>query len=77
MLIPPLWPAGLWRSPGKPAAQCPSRFWRSRMPSLGNLYTAPPSEPDYELVRAFVLSAEQANLFSESLTFEVKEQEEG
>ncbi|HUY48302.1 MAG TPA: hypothetical protein VMV92_21655 [Streptosporangiaceae bacterium] len=47
------------------------------MPSLGNLYTAPPSEPDYELVRAFVLSAEQANLFSESLTFEVKEQEEG
>lgn len=43
------------------------------MPSLGDLYTAPPSEIDYELVRAFVLSAEQANLFSESLTFEVKE----
>jgi hypothetical protein len=33
----------------------------------------PASEVDYELVRAFVLSAEEANLFSESLTLEVKE----
>ena len=43
------------------------------MPSPGDLYTAPASEVDYELVRAFVLSAEEANLFSESLTFEAKE----
>lgn len=43
------------------------------MPSWGDLYTAPSSEIDYELVRTFVLSAEAANLFSESLTFEAKE----
>ena len=39
----------------------------------GDLYTAPASAIDYELVRTFVLSAEDANLFSESLTFEAKE----
>ena len=33
----------------------------------------PASEVDYELVRAFVLSAEEADLFSESLTIEAKE----
>jgi hypothetical protein len=43
------------------------------MPSSRDLYTTPPSEIDYELVRDFVLSAEDANLFSESLTFEAKE----
>jgi hypothetical protein len=43
------------------------------MPFSGDLYAAPPSEIDYELVKAFVLSAEVANLFSESLTFEAKE----
>jgi len=43
------------------------------MPSPGDLYTAPASKVDYELVRAFVLNAEQASLFSESPTFEVKE----
>jgi len=39
----------------------------------GDLYTAPASAIDYELVRTFVLSAEDANLFSESLTLEAKE----
>jgi Putative DNA-binding domain len=43
------------------------------MPSTGDLYTAPASEVDYQLVRAFVLSAEEADRFSESLTFEAKE----
>jgi len=43
------------------------------MPSPGDLYSAPTSEVDYELVKAFVLSAEEADLFSESLTFEAKE----
>lgn len=43
------------------------------MPSSGDLYSAPASEVDYELVKAFVLSAEEADLFSESLTFEAKE----
>ncbi len=43
------------------------------MPSSGDLYTAPAPEVTYELVRAFVLDAEAADLFSESLTFEVKE----
>ena len=43
------------------------------MSSPGDLYTAPASEVDYELVKAFVLNAEAANLFSESLTFEAKE----
>ena len=43
------------------------------MSSPGDLYTAPASAIDYELVRAFVLSAEDANLFSESLTLEAKE----
>ena len=41
------------------------------MSSPGDLYTA--IEVDYELVKAFVLNAEAANLFSESLTFEAKE----
>jgi hypothetical protein len=43
------------------------------MPPSGDLYTAPAGEIDYELVRDFVVSAEEAGLFSESLTFEVKE----
>jgi hypothetical protein len=43
------------------------------MPPLRDLYTAPAGEIDYELVRDFVVSAEEASLFSESLTFEVKE----
>jgi hypothetical protein len=47
------------------------------MSSPGDLYTAPASEVDYERVRTFVLSAEEANLFSESLTFEAKEKRSG
>ena len=43
------------------------------MTSPGDLYTVPASKVDYELVRAFVVSAEAASLFSESLTLEVKE----
>jgi hypothetical protein len=43
------------------------------MSSPGDLYTAPASKVDYELVRAFVLNAEDASLFSESPTFEAKE----
>jgi schlafen family protein len=43
------------------------------MPSPGDLYTAPASDVDYELVRAFVLNAEEASLFTESPTFEAKE----
>lgn len=43
------------------------------MPSSGDIYTAPASEVTYELVRKFVVDAEEADLFSESLTFEVKE----
>lgn len=43
------------------------------MPTPEDLYTAPAIEVDYELVKAFVLNAEAANLFSESLTFEAKQ----
>ena len=43
------------------------------MSSPGDLYTAPASAIDYELVSALVFSAEDANLFSESLTLETKE----
>src|SRR5580700_6248674 len=43
------------------------------MPTPEDLYTAPAIEVDYELVKAFVLNAETANLFSESLTFEAKQ----
>jgi hypothetical protein len=43
------------------------------MPSSGDIYTAPIGEVNYELVRDFVVSAEDASLFSESLTLEVKE----
>jgi hypothetical protein len=43
------------------------------MSSPGDLYTAPASAIDYELVRTFVFSAEDANLFCESLTLEAKE----
>jgi hypothetical protein len=43
------------------------------MPSPGDLYTAPASNVDYDLVKAFVLNAEEASLFSESPTFEAKE----
>jgi Putative DNA-binding domain len=41
-----------------------------------DLYSAPESEFTYELVRDFVLEAERADLFSESLTFEAKERRE-
>lgn len=37
------------------------------------LYSAPAAEVDYALVRQFVLDAEAADLFTESLTFEAKE----
>lgn len=37
------------------------------------LYSVPAAEIDYELVRQFVLDAEAANLFAESMTFEAKE----
>jgi hypothetical protein len=47
------------------------------MSSSGDLYRAPASEVDYELVKAFVLSAEEADLFSESLAFEAKEKRSG
>lgn len=47
------------------------------MPSSDDLYTAPASKITYELVRQFVLDAEAANLFSESLTFEAKESRNG
>lgn len=47
------------------------------MSSQADLYTAPASDIDYGLVRAFVLSAEAADLFSESLTFEAKEKRSG
>jgi hypothetical protein len=40
---------------------------------LWDLYTMPACEVGYEHVKAFVLSAEEADLFSESLTFEAKE----
>lgn len=47
------------------------------MPSPRDLYGAPASGVDYELVRAFVLSAEETGLFSESMTFEAKEKRSG
>src|ERR1700733_1505389 len=37
------------------------------------LYSVAAAEVSYDLVRQFVLDAEAANLFSESLTFEAKE----
>lgn len=37
------------------------------------LYNGPSDGIDFDLVRQFVLDAEEANLFSESLTFEAKE----
>ena len=43
------------------------------MPSSVDLYTAPASEVTYQLVRQFVLDAEEQNAFSESVTFEAKE----
>jgi Putative DNA-binding domain len=46
------------------------------MPS-DRLYSVPPDEIDYELVRQFVLDAEAADLFTESLTFEAKEKRGG
>jgi len=45
----------------------------SGMPSSERLYSAAESEVTYELVRQFVLDAEESDLFSESLTFEIKE----
>jgi hypothetical protein len=47
------------------------------VPSPRDLYTVPASQVDYDLVREFVLSAEAANLFTESLTFEAKEKRSG
>jgi Putative DNA-binding domain len=47
------------------------------MPPTADLYSATASEVDYELVKAFVLNAEEADLFSESLTFEAKEKRSG
>jgi Putative DNA-binding domain len=41
------------------------------------LYAVPAAEVDYDLVRQFVLDAEAANLFTESLTFEAKEKRGG
>jgi hypothetical protein len=41
--------------------------------SSDRLYSAPQAEVDYNLVRQFVLDAEAADLFTESLTFEAKE----
>lgn len=46
------------------------------MPSFADLYTAPTSQVTYELVRQFVLDAEEQNAFSESLTFEAKEKKD-
>lgn len=43
------------------------------MSSQEDLYTALAGKIDYELVRAFVVGAEEASLFSESLTLEAKE----
>jgi hypothetical protein len=43
------------------------------MSSPRDLYAVLASAIDYEFIRAFVLSAEDANLFSESLTLEAKE----
>jgi hypothetical protein len=47
------------------------------MPSPEDLYSAPADAVDYELVKVFMLSAEEADLFSESLTFEAKEKRSG
>jgi len=41
------------------------------------LYSVPPDQVDYDLVRQFVLDAEAADLFTESLTFEAKETRSG
>lgn len=46
------------------------------MPS-DRLYSAPSTEVGYDLVRQFVLDAEAADLFTESLTFEAKERRSG
>lgn len=46
------------------------------MPS-DRLYSAPPNEVNYDLVCQFVLDAEAADLFTESLTFEAKEKRSG
>src|SRR5215469_13881766 len=43
------------------------------MASHNALYNGPSDGIDFDLVRQFVLDAEEANLFSESLTFEAKE----
>jgi hypothetical protein len=43
----------------------------------GDIYTAPAADVSYDLVRQFVLDAEQANLFAESVTFEAKESRNG
>lgn len=46
------------------------------MPS-DRLYSVPTAEVDYALVRQFVLDAEAADGFTESLTFEAKEKRNG
>jgi len=45
--------------------------------SSERLYSVPAAEVDYDLVRQFVLAAEAADLFTESLTFEAKEKRSG
>ena len=45
--------------------------------SSDRLYSAPRADIGYDLVRRFVLDAEAADLFTESLTFEAKEKRSG
>lgn len=47
------------------------------MPSSSDIYTAPEADVTYDLLRQFVLDAEEANLFAESLTFEAKRSRNG
>lgn len=47
------------------------------MSSYEALYSGPADRIDFELVRQFVVDAEDANLFTESMTFEAKERRQG
>jgi predicted HTH transcriptional regulator len=47
------------------------------MSSYEALYSGPADTIDFELVRQFVVDAEDANLFTESMTFEAKERRQG
>jgi hypothetical protein len=51
--------------------------YRPGMWSHQALYSGPLTDVDFDLVRQFVLDAEAANLFTESLTFEAKERKSG